>query len=361
MHIFSAHSYTINYSSSNFYEVLHEFLSDVITNSTNGNKHVNPRIEIYLSNPTNSKKYPMLIDSLFIDRNLILKSMNRKVSYNLKESCCVHDLCVFYKNDIYYMDYLYEVSINSLMVTKKTQPITKTEKTEETFVNISDIIGDIHKLSESVTNNNPTIEKVLFPEEELLLLQKEIEKIESYKETLGSTIDDLTKTIDEEQQNLSKYACLVRDQETELRQEENKDKEEYNIFISGKEYTYQKIFNHFFVRKIIKSWDDLPALFVAKFPIYLYLDGRNVEGVPHHSRILDTDDEFRMFKMLYSSITDDEFVMPDDERDAEIVSNFINTLPPIQIITADDVMYALNDPDDELFEQDGTSQCSEDE
>jgi len=143
-----------------------------------------------------------------------------------------------------------------------------------------------------------------------------------------------------------------------MRREKEKEEEDRNIFISEKEYTYPKIYNHFFIKKIIKSWDLIPPLFMIKFVIFLYLDGKNDQGEDVRPKILNTDDEFRIYRLLFNSITDNEFEMPDNDEDTKIVCEFMETMPPVPIIAPDDIMKSLNESDDELFGEDETSMCS---
>jgi len=78
-------------------------------------------------------------------------------------------------------------------------------------------------------------------------------------------------------------------------------------------------------------------------------------------KLLGTDNDFELFKMLYDSITDDEFELPEDQGLALLVQDFVENLPPIQIVTHKDLLESLNNPNDPLFEEDETSQCSGDD
>jgi len=191
--------------------------------------------------------------------------------------------------------------------------------------------------------------------------QNEIKKIKELKKSVDETIKDLKKTTESEESNLSRFACVVRDAEQQIKNEGEKDKRDYDIFVSEKEYTYRKIYHHFFVKKIIKDWCDIPILFMTKFVVYLYLDGFDNNGQQVRQKILGTDDEFRLFKLLYDSITDDEFEMPEDQKDIDLVNDFVNNIPPIILVSAEEIMSTLNNDDNEtseLFKNDGTDQCS---
>jgi hypothetical protein len=88
------------------------------------------------------------------------------------------------------------------------------------------------------------------------------------------------------------------------------------------------------------------------------MDGRDVNGEQVRERLLDTENEYVLYEMLYNVLTNENYSVPDDEKLREIAEEFINTLPPIQIITEEQIMRALNDPDDPIFNEDETSQCS---
>jgi hypothetical protein len=146
--------------------------------------------------------------------------------------------------------------------------------------------------------------------------------------------------------------------------EKRKRDEKLSVFESDKTYTYKKIYADMFINTnkngdhYIQSWDQVPELFVVKYAIFLFMDGRDVNGEQVRERLLDTENEYVLYEMLYNVLTNENYSVPDDEKLREIAEEFINTLPPIQIITEEQIMRALNDPDDPIFNEDETSQCS---
>lgn len=205
-------------------------------------------------------------------------------------------------------------------------------------------------------------------DEELSKIKQEIKKMKQIKEQTKSVVKQLETVVSKEKEHLSKYNCIVNEEETKLRRERERISEDYNKFVAERDTTYGLIYNKFFIRKEIKGWDCVPPLFMIKFPIYLFLDGRDTTGKRVRDKILDTKDDFRMYRLLYDSLTDDEFNMPDDEHELELVNIFIDTFPPeIEIITEHDLMNGINLNDAKhkvnrrMFEEDDTSQCSEEE
>ena len=403
--------------SRSLYESIHEMLSCIIKY---GFKKSSNKIDVILYNE--NKKHTMIIDTLYVNPNFILNSECRKITCNLKNDVhCLREFNVFYDPGYSggHTDYLMELSIKKLFnqctrsenitqnIEKKTPPKKDKETVKDLSSDISDALKNISELSKNI-NTVPTIDTVIFPDELFQdksetesnsndsifeddnprvdikkkikdsndisveddidnlnnIADNEIKKLEELKKSADDTLKNLKKVTESEGNNLSRFACVVRDAEQEINKDNERDKRDYDIFVSEKEYTYPKIYHHFFVKKIIKSWDHIPILFMTKFAVYLYLDGRDINGETIRQKILGTPDEFRIFIMLYDSITDDEFDMPDDPKDITLINDFINNLPPIVLVSTEDIMDTLNDDDNkntELFKSDGTDQCSESE
>lgn len=185
-------------------------------------------------------------------------------------------------------------------------------------------------------------------------IQKAILKLETIKNDIDKELEyDLEV---EESRKLRK-----------AKEEKRRVEEKRSIFESDKSFTYKKIYADMFINTnkngdhYIQSLDQIPELFIVKYAIFLYMDGRNVEGELVRERLLDREEEYDIYEMLYNVLTDEKYIVPDDERLQSIVEDFINTLPPIQIITEEQIMKALNDPNDPIFNEDETSQCSADD
>jgi hypothetical protein len=183
----------------------------------------------------------------------------------------------------------------------------------------------------------------------------EIYEMERTKEKIQSLIQNAEKTIDKEDFDLAVYAGELDKVRILEEKETQKMKDKLNQFESQKNFTYKTIYNDFFIKKIISSWDDIPVLFSANFAIFLYLDGKDNDGNDVRPKILDTDDEYRMYNLLLLALTDDAFELPDSESDKIIITDFLDTLPPITLLSSDNIMKSLNDPENDLFENDTTS------
>lgn len=197
-----------------------------------------------------------------------------------------------------------------------------------------------------------------------------IDSLEKMNNEIDSKCEELKGDINKEKDDLALYTSETYLKEYELRKQKEKEEQERDIFISNKTTTYPRIFEHFFHENIIKSWDDIPLLFRSKFPVFLYLDGRDLEGRQSHKRYLDTDDEFRLFNILHEAYTNEddfdlELISIEDEK---ILSDFLNNnLPPYKddVITEQDVYDALKKTIDpkvlEIFENEETGRENNDD
>jgi hypothetical protein len=372
-----------------FFECVHDMLCDTIENSMNVLKY--SRIEVQKKSSKN-KKHNIINDILYMTNDYNIISEYKNKVYVLNNDLDLSDFLMLYgssKNDLSVktlqtFKYLIKQlnKYDNVDINCKKNIVNKNETSKKTF-DINEIKNEIDNTFTTITqftnkiNTKPTIEKVYYPEEIDIIkesdedsddditlnsefdIDNDIKKLEETKKELDNTVKKSKTELQQEDENLAKFSCIVNQKNYELKREKEKDEEYKNIFTSDKEYTYPKIYNHFFIKKIIKSWDSIPPLFMIKFVIFLYMDGKNDQGEDVRPRILNTDDEFRIYKLLFNSITDDEFEMPDDDtEDAKLVCEFMETMPPVPIVTPDDIMNSLNESDDELFGQDDTSICS---
>ena len=234
----------------------------------------------------------------------------------------------------------------------------QTNSNTQSNVKLNTNQNDYFENLQNESNNN----NVELDEDEKNMLEKMSD--EEIKEVM-SKLENIKKEIDGE---LS-YNEEVKESR-QLRKEKNekrKREEKLSVFESDKTYTYKKIYADMFINTnkngnhYIQSWEQIPELFVVKYAIFLFMDGRDTNGELVRERLLDKENEYEMYEILYNVLTDENYITPDDEYIREIVETFINTLPPIQIVTEEQIMKALNDPNDPIFNEDETSQCSADD
>jgi hypothetical protein len=85
---------------------------------------------------------------------------------------------------------------------------------------------------------------------------------------------------------------------------------------------------------------------MIKFPIFVFLDGKDTDGNDVRPRILGTTDDFRIYRLLYDSL---------------LLTEFLESYPPIPIKTEIDIMCELNNFSNEntkMFEEEQTSMNS---
>lgn len=227
--------------------------------------------------------------------------------------------------------------------------------TLQTALNNAESLNVKSKLTPDENNENATFSdesRGSVDDDFLDKLDEEIKNIEEKKNKLDFIVENVTEQLNDDKHNLSDFSCEVSKNKYDLRKEKEKQEEALNVFLNDKNSVYPKIYNNFFVNKTIKSWADVPSLFLLKFSIFLYMDGKNTEGETVREKTINTDDAYRIYKMLYDVLTDGNFEMPENEKDNEYIIDFLDTYPPIPIITDRQVLSSLNDSDDELFTTD---------
>jgi hypothetical protein len=117
-------------------------------------------------------------------------------------------------------------------------------------------------------------------------------------------------------------------------------------FLSDKD-TYSKIFHDMHYEKKL---NEIPILFNSKYPIFLFMDGKTIDGdeCDKNESILTTrsdQEAMQIFKILYSvinnTLNDDDY-----ENYKSIIDNFIDFLPEtLNIATQEHIMAELNKQD----------------
>lgn len=400
--------------SENLYETLYYLISDLKTEL----KNINPSITIFVKSP---REHIIMKDILTLtqyNNNMYLISNTSELMYNINNINSLKELIKFYNQEHQSSNKFYEFAISNILnqsVSTNSTNSKKIHQSESTnlansanSVNLVQLSSEMNDVIENInvldnvfkSKNEKLIEKVKFKDEDksqfpswkndfvnpkydpdylecesesgsecesgmnlenLEELEKQIELMEKMKDVANSIINNNEKIIEEDKENLSKYHCLVVEQEFNEKKEREKLEEEYNKFISERDYTYGKIYEKFFVKKQIKDWDCVPPFFMLKFPIFVYLNGKDLNGENVRESILYTKDDFRMYKLMYDALVNPDFEMPDDEDDSKIIIDFLDSYPPIPIMSEYDIMLELNKYDNKnakIFEEDETSMCS---
>jgi hypothetical protein len=352
---------------------------------TNTSSSIN--IDIIL-NTTENIKFPIKVETFCIDSNYNLSIQNEKKyslsnekeldlfiskirennfnTYSFENDSCVINaiynicLCESKSQNISEKKYLNK-EINKEL--NKDLNEEKNYKEESTYL-VKNIFDKIKK------NTGPHInivkeekqEKNDIPEIEVEKLRMTIEKLEKTKEITTEAISDLTKELEEEEKNLTSYVENYNDEKKNAKKEDEELDKKISVFISEKEYTYKKIYNAMKKAKNGEiNFNKIPSLFISKFPVFLFMEGKDCHGNDVRERLLDTDDEYRIFKMLHDSLVNENFIEPENEKDIDIICEFMDFLPNgYQAITPEEIMNFHNKKDTSgaciMFNTDETEQ-----
>jgi hypothetical protein len=193
--------------------------------------------------------------------------------------------------------------------------------------------------------------------------QKELEKFMNKNSKDIPSILNLKEEIDKAKvisKNINENSEKILNKDDDEKTKQNK-----KMFINDKCVTYSNIYSDFFEKKIIKNWNEIPPLFNSKFPVFLFMDGKDKNGSNVRDKLLDKENEFEVFTMLHNflvSTVDNSinFDTPSDEISKKILNDFTEFMPDIKVITQKQVMECLNDPYDKLFEAD-IDDCDEEQ
>lgn len=394
-----------NFTTSNLLIVINELLSDA--KSTKNTLKINVNVDC------------SLIDVLSCDNKFIIKSETSKKKYVLNDNNSILELICDYshleepsynvllkqsiKNKLQESEYVND-DLSSTSSTSSTKSSASAWSVNSNLLSkLESCINNSkpeHVVEQSQPLQKPTFVLTKIPEQSDKIEIQKSDKTETNQ--LETNISDMPKedyvvdveltqdeknmlanmSNDEIEKAMSKLANIKSDIDKELlydeevaesrrirKEKENKRKceEKLSVFESDKSYTYKKIYADMFINTnkngdhYIQSFEQIPELFIVKYVIFLYMDGRNTDGELVRDRLLDTPNEYELYEMLYNVLTNENYVVPDDDKLQSIAENFINTLPPIQIVTEEQIMKALNDPNDPIFNEDETSQCSVDD
>jgi hypothetical protein len=278
-----------------------------------------------------------------------------------------------------------KTTVNTTMQKRIVKPEPAPVQTVSNILNTTtSLLGDILETKTKLETNKPKIEKTSLFEKKTELVNndncsdtesnndygenadldpeeilKQIQKLESASKLIKETVQENKDVLHDEKDNLANFMCRVNEENRAKRYEDEKAQQRKNIFISEKEHTYPLIYADFFVKRKFDGFGDIPPLFIAKFPVFLFMDGKDHDGNDARPRLLGRPDEHEIYELLLNALTDDEFELPDNEEYINLVKEFNQQLPQLDFVSQDDIMKGLNEADDDpLFNQ---STCSGDD
>ncbi len=376
------------------YSVLYDLMCDNELFDSN-------KIFVYSNHPDYRQRASVLVDTLTLNGHELHSSL-KNITFDLTDKHHVANIFnVFNEYFTEHTHILQECIIakakvrataknktNQKLPSKKTPSIQIRRVYDEESP--SDVLNELEQLTNKLKQNSePTIEKIMFPEElknedannldeldDHQRRKKELRERSAHvpKNVQKNVIDEELKKFNDEikaleekqkidEENLSKLHCITADEKYKIKKDEDRQLQKFNVFLSEKNYTYQQLLTQFFDPESDRNWDSLPPFFVVKFAVFLFMDGKDINGESVRERILDTADEYQIFTVLYNTLTDDEFINDNQEYE-KIIEDFTNSLPPIKLVSEDDVQNFLNEQNKqmtEMFERDMTTPCSVDE
>jgi predicted HTH domain antitoxin len=231
-------------------------------------------------------------------------------------------------------EFLYEKNLINNILSKKNNNTTSIIKLNEEMSN--DCIDEILKQKSEEKNPKINIEKIQFT----------IDELENIKNITDSTILNFENEIEDENENLNTYIEKYNKEKISFSKDEEKKKQKEAIYLAGKD-TYKKI-----LKSMIKSggvsFDKIPILFNDKFPIFLFMDGKDNNGEDVREKLFGVDDEIKIFDTLHESLINDDINIEDND-DIELIEMFADFLPNgYQAMTEKEIMIYENEKNDNL-------------
>lgn len=203
----------------------------------------------------------------------------------------------------------------------------------------------------NVTDNNNTYDLLNDYECFMKLYKDNTQKNLYYKSKIDKFFDDYKKELDELHAK-EFFEGNINNNENEndknKRNMEIQKRNEFMIFYEDKKYTYNKIYKVVYKNGKI-NFNDVPILFSLKFLIFLFMDGKDTNGNIVRDNLLDTDNDFDTYKLLYKSITDESFDCDNlTDNEQQLIYDFLNYLPNgYQMLTQEEIMNTYNTKNDD--------------
>ena len=181
-------------------------------------------------------------------------------------------------------------------------------------------------------------------------LKKEIDDLEFAKHIADGAINKFSNEVESEKNKLNEYINQLNVEKVNAVKEEESMNRKISIFLADKQSTYKMVLNA--VINDTKFGDEInlnkvPPLFLSKFPVFLFMDGKDLFGNTVRNGLLDTENEYHIFTLLHDSLSN-EFEMPEDDEDVQLISDFMDFLPAaFQPKTCEEIMELMNEQDKE--------------
>ena len=181
-------------------------------------------------------------------------------------------------------------------------------------------------------------------------VKKRIDDLELAKQIADSAINKFSSEVELEKDKLNEHINQLNVERINSKKEEEAINRKISIFLADKESTYKMVLNAIMSDTKLGDEIDLnkvPPLFLSKFPVFLFMDGKDLFGNTVRDGLLDTENEYHIFTLLHNSLSN-EFETPEDDEDIQLVSDFMDFLPAaFQPKTDEEIMELMNEQDRE--------------
>ena len=139
-----------------------------------------------------------------------------------------------------------------------------------------------------------------------------------------------------------------------------KEKEKYENklkkYLYDKKKVYPNICHDIFVSHKIKSLEDIPIMFRRQFIVFLFMDGKNINGDFIKKSLFDNKNNFEIYDLLLNSMDDSFNDLPTDTYLLNLLEEFSHFIPDIYLPSLDDINKLAEDHDEtyKIFKQEVT-------
>jgi hypothetical protein len=294
--------------------MLHEIISSNKTFNLNNDK------EIYNLLETNCPNY---MDHYYVIKNLLNKITNNSNGQEIKNNNFILNETEKYQNNVITSDNVCEIKL-----TKK-----------ETECNVCNDIFLNNNNDEDLDSNIENMNK-----DDLLKKMIELENIQL---NINELINIEKECITEDKDTIANYMCKLKDEQKQKKLEEQRLLDRKHVYEHDKNFAYSKIYEDFFVKKKFNGFENLPPLFMMKFIVFLFMEGKNNNGEYIYENLFGRDDQFDIYEILIESLTDiDSIENIDNDEYKNILDKFLGQLPEIQLYSSEEITNSLNQNND---------------
>jgi len=175
----------------------------------------------------------------------------------------------------------------------------------------------------------------------------------------------IEKKDDKKDKIKDKIKDKVKDKKVKKKFGEKKEKEKYEQKL--KRYTYDKteiypkMCNNLFLTQRFTSLEHIPLLFRRQFIVFLFMDGKNLNGEYVRDSLFDKDNEFEIYELLMNSMDESFCNFPDDKELLSMLEKFEHFIPDIELPSMKNLNES-SESSDELYEifKNRTTGCNSD-